>query len=187
MPAFPERGRSWRDKGYAPAPECGREGFPAYPPAARHASLAQDGAGIHSVIHIMDGAAALRSSGVHSLLPGMKPREGWKKGRVDIQDAGRKFLQQRKFHQAHESRQAHAVHAVLLQARGNGCLGFLRKSGFKSPQSITSAGMPRNGRVPEYRRPDCQTSPRRFPPERTGLDGIINGLAIGTGTGTEYS
>ena len=41
-------------------------------------------------------------------------REGWKKGRVDIQDAGRTFLQQRKFHQAHEARQAHAVHALSL-------------------------------------------------------------------------
>ena len=136
----------------------------------------------------MDGAAALRSSGVHSLLPGMKPREGRKKGRVDIQNAGRKFLQQRKFHQAHESRQAHAVHAVLLQARGNGCLGFLWKSGFKSPavnnlrRNAPGTGAFQNVgvRIVRHHHGD-------FRPERTGLDGIINGLAIGTGTGTEYS
>ena len=136
----------------------------------------------------MNGAAALRSFGVHGLLPGMKPRKSRKKGRMDVQDTGRKFLQQRMFHQSHESGQANAIHAVFLQARGNGGLGRLREFGFK-PSAIDhlrrdapGAGAFQNEgvRIVRHHHGD-------FRPEGTGLDGIVNGLAIGTGTGTEYS
>ena len=91
---------------------AGVKAFRRIPRQHGHASLAQDGAGIHSVIHIMDGAAALRSSGVHSLLPGMKPREGRKKGRVDIQKSPGEVFDKRRAQNTHIARQHDHVRRV---------------------------------------------------------------------------
>ena len=107
---------------------------------------------------------------------------------MNVQNAGREFLQQRMLHQAHESGQANAVHAVFLQARGDGGLGRLREFGFKSPAvDHLRRDAPGTGAFQNVGVRIVRHHHGNFRPEGAGPDGVINGLAVGTGTGTEYS
>lgn len=107
---------------------------------------------------------------------------------MDVDDAGRERLQQGGFYQPHEAGQAHAVHAVFLQARGNGLLGFLREFGLEARTvDHFRRNAPGTGAFQNVGIRVVGHHHGYFRLEGAGPDGVMNGLAIGAGSGAEYS
>ena len=64
--------------------------------------LGDDGAGIYTGIHIVNGHAGHLHPVVQSLFPGMKPLERRQKGRMDIDNAVGESFQEIRFDNPHE-------------------------------------------------------------------------------------
>ncbi len=65
------------------------------------AALVDDVAGVHAGIDVVDGAAGFRDAGGERLRPRLEAGEGGQERRVDVDDAAREGLEQRRLDHAH--------------------------------------------------------------------------------------
>lgn len=81
----------------------------------RHGLLAEDGAGVDSVIDEVDGAACELDAVVESLFPSFEPWEGREQGGVDINHTLPEMLEEIRFDDAHEAGEDDKIDLGLLE------------------------------------------------------------------------
>jgi hypothetical protein len=97
----------------------------------RDAFLSDDGAGIHAGVNEMDGASGFRNLRTERLFPRSETWEGWEQRGVNIDDALRKSVQQRRLDHAHVACEHDEIRFEVSEIGGKGGFGFWGEFGFE--------------------------------------------------------
>lgn len=149
--------------------------------------LHEDFSGIHTGIHIMDGAAGLFGTGLQRLAPGLHTGESGEQSRVNVENTVREGVEQRFFDKAHEAGQANHIHPQGLQFIGNGLLNLQREFVFVAAAIHHLCGHAvLAGALEDVSVGVVGEDDDHLGIQATVFNGIKNRLAIAAGTGTEY-